>query len=268
MGTKSNQGKHSEPGPREGSRNGNNSLLKTGGTDLRNYLKVWAAFVAFCALVQIAASLLIPRSLLLTLITDVIAFILVLSAFFVFSLNVSASPRQTQLFWMLLATCWGARIVGQAMWMYFDLVLRKELPNPFIGDILVFLSNVPVLAALLLQPHLDPVEGRKSRGTVDFLLLLLWWLYLYVFFVIPWQYVVLDEARYDSSYDRLNGLLDVVLLLALSFLWSHSRRSLEVVLREFLWSTVAYNGEWLRDKPSDRQAPVTILAVGTTCPTR
>src|ERR1035441_10667950 len=95
-----------------------------------------------------------------------------------------------------LAACWGLRIVGQAMWMYFDLVLRKEAPNPFVGDILLFLSNIPVLAALLLQLHMDPVEGRKSQGTVDFLLLLLWWLYLYLFFVIPWQYVVLDEARY------------------------------------------------------------------------
>src|ERR1019366_6807644 len=34
------------------------------------------------------------------------------------------------------------------------------------------------LAALLLQPHLDPVKERESKGTVDFLLLLLWWLYL------------------------------------------------------------------------------------------
>ena len=77
-------------------------------------------------------------------------------------------------------------------------------------------------AALLLQPHADPVQNRKTQRTVDFLLMLLWWLYLYLFFVIPWQYVALDEARYGSNYDRLNGLLDVVLLLTLGFLWSQS----------------------------------------------
>src|ERR1035437_7892115 len=106
--------------------------------------------------------------------------------------------------------------------MYSDLVLIKEVPNPFVGDILLWLSNIPVLAALLLQPHRDPMEGRKSMGLVDFLLLLVWWLYLYLFFVIPWQYVALDEAAYGQNYDWLNGLLHPVLLLTLAFLWSHS----------------------------------------------
>jgi diguanylate cyclase (GGDEF)-like protein len=171
---------------------------------------------------QIAATVFVPRSLPLTLINDAIESILMLSAALVFMENVSTNTGRTRLFWMLLAACWGIRIAGQALWMYFDVVLRKEAPNPFVGDILLFLSNIPVLAALLLQPHVGPVEGRKSQGTVDFLLLLLWWLYLYLFIVIPWQYVVLDAATYGSNYDRLNGLLDVVLLLTLGFLWSHS----------------------------------------------
>ena len=199
-----------------------NSWSRPGNPGLRNHLRLWAALVAILTLEQIAATVFVPRSLPLTLINDAIEFILMLSAALVFMENVSASTRQTRLFWMLLAACWGIRIAGQAIWMYFDVVLRKEAPNPFVGDILLFLSNIPVLAALLLQPHLDPVEGRKSRGTVDFLLLLLWWLYLYLFFVIPWQYVVLDEQKYGSNYDRLSGLLDVVLLLTLGFLWSHS----------------------------------------------
>ena len=189
---------------------------------MRNHLKLWVVVLAFLTLLQIAATLLAPRSFSLTLISDVIGFLLMLSVLFVFLIDVIASPRQTRMFWTLLATCWGIRIVGQAMWMYFNLVLRKEVPNPFIGDILLCLSNIPVLAALLLQPHLDPVESRKSKGVVDFLLLLLWWLYLYLFFVIPWQYVALDEAKYGQNYDRLNGLLDMVLLLAIGFLWIQS----------------------------------------------
>ena len=204
-------------------KHGNNAFPKRREPDLRKYLKLWAAAVTFLALAQLGATFILSPSFLLTSIADIISFLLVLSVLLVFSVNVSASPRQTQLFWVLLVTCWGARVVGQALWLYFDLVLRRELPNPFIGDILSFLSNVPVLAALLLQPNVHPVESRKSRSTVDFLLLLLWWLYLYVFLVIPWQYVVLDGARYGSGYDRLNSLLDVVLLLTLGFLWSHNR---------------------------------------------
>jgi diguanylate cyclase (GGDEF)-like protein len=188
--------------------------------DLRNRLKIWAALVGFLLLAQFAATVFVPRSLSLTLLNDVIEFLLILSALLVFLVNASASPRPTRLFWMLLAAGWGVTIVAQAMWMYFDLVLRTEAPNPFVGDILLFLSNIPFLAALLLQPRLDPVKERESKGAVDFLLLLLWWLNLYLFFVVPWQYVVLDEAKYGSNYNRLNGLLDIVLLLTLGFLWS------------------------------------------------
>ena len=196
------------------------SLLKSGTPDPRRPWKLWAALVAFLTLGQIAATVFVPRSPSLTLLNDVIEFLLMLSALLIFLVNASARPRQTRLFWMLLAAGWGVTIVAQAMWMYFNLVLRKEVPNPFVGDILLFLSNIPFLAALLLQPHLDPVTGRKSNGTADFLLLLLWWLNLYLFFVVPWQYVVLDEAKYGSNYNRLNGLLDIVLVLTLAFLWS------------------------------------------------
>jgi len=203
---------------------GDHSLLKPEDPNLRNHLTLWMGAVAFLTLAQIAATLLVPRTLALTLITDVIALLLMSSALLVFLVSGIASTGRTRLFWTLLVACWGLRVIGQTMWMYFDLVLRKEAPNPFVGDILLFLSNVPVLAALLLQPHREPLEHRKSQGTVDFLLLLLWWLYLYLFFVIPWQFVALDERRYGASYDRLNGLLDLVLLLTLVFLWNRSFR--------------------------------------------
>ncbi len=189
---------------------------------LRNHLATWATLVAFLLVGQFAATILVPRSFSLTLINDLVEFLLISSALLVFLVNASAAPKQTRLFWLLLAACWGVTIVAQAMWMYFDLVLRKEVPVLFGGDILPFLSNIPFLAALLLQAHLDPAKGHKSKGTVDFLLLLLWWLYLYLFFVIPWQYVVVDEARNGLNYNRLNGLLDTVLLLTLGFLCSRN----------------------------------------------
>ena|SRR5450759_1772156 len=113
--------------------------------DPRHHLSLWIALVAFLTLGQLAATVFVPRSLSLTLITDVIGFLLILSALLVFLVNASASPRQTRLFWMLLAACWGVRLVSQVMWMYFDLVLRKEVPNPFVGDILLFLSSICLL---------------------------------------------------------------------------------------------------------------------------
>ena len=201
---------------------GNNPSSEPGEFQPFRRWKLWAGLVAALALGQVAATLLIPRTFSLTLVTDAIGFLLMLSALLVFCVNLKASPRDTRLFWALLGACWGVRVFGQALWMYFDVVLRKEVPNPFVGDILLFLSNIPVLAALLLQPDLEASDNRESQGPMDFLVLLLWWLYLYLIFVIPWQYVALNESLYGLNYDRLNGALDIVLLLTLVFLWRRS----------------------------------------------
>ncbi len=170
---------------------------------------------------QVAATHFVPRSFSLSVINDTLEFLFISSAVFVFLLNASVTTKQVRLFWTFLAASWGTRLVVQVMWMYFELVLRREAPNPFVGDILLFLCNIPVLAALLLQPALDQLERRKSTSLIDFLLLLLWWLYLYLFFVIPWQYIVPDEAHYGGSYNVLAGFLDAALLLALGFEWAH-----------------------------------------------
>ena len=54
------------------------------------------------------------------------------------------------------------------------------------------------------------MEGRSSVKCftrMDTLLLLIklltWWLFLYLFVVIPWQYVQLSEPAYGKSFDLL-----------------------------------------------------------------
>jgi hypothetical protein len=139
-------------------------------------LKLWSGVLALLVCGQLAATVLVPRGFFLTLVTDVITVLLMSSALFVFLTNAKATSSQTTKFWTLVAACWAITAVGQILWMYFDLVLRKEVPNPFVGDILLFLSNVPFLAALFLQPNLSPPKGPKQQKYVDFALLLLWWL--------------------------------------------------------------------------------------------
>ena len=109
----------------------------------RDSQKRLLALVGLLSLSQLAAILFVLRSFSLSIINDSIELLLILSAVFVFSLNARLSTKQVRLLWILLAASWGVRIVVQAMWMYFELVLRKEAPNPFVGDVLLFLSEIP-----------------------------------------------------------------------------------------------------------------------------
>jgi len=195
---------------------------QVGGPILTGRFKLWTLALVSLLATQAAASAFLPRSFALTLVSNFVAFGLLLSACLIFLLDRARGSERDRLFWTLLAVHWGIQVIAQLIWMHFELVLRRNVPNPFAGDLLPFLSHIPVLAALLLQPHLEPIERRKSLGAVEFLLLLLWFLYLYVFFVMPWQYSVVNEALYDRNYDRLDGLLHVAQAAVLAFLWKRS----------------------------------------------
>lgn len=76
---------------------------------------------------------------------------------------------------------------AQVWWSYIEVFLRREIPNPFVGDVVLFLHIVPMMGALAVQPHRQQDEYSARLGSLDLLLLLIWWLYLFLFVVIPWQ---------------------------------------------------------------------------------
>ena len=169
-------------------------------------------------LLQYAASLSLVRSLRLAVFTDTIQLVLALFATAVFLKNSFHSAGPIRLFWALFATSWGILCCSQFVWIYFDVVVQRQTSNPFLGDVLLFLSCTPVLAALFLQAHPQSWAQQKKSGFVDFVLLVLWWLYLYLFFVAPWELVEVDAARYGTSYNRLEALGDVGILLLVVYL--------------------------------------------------
>ncbi|MGA9572201.1 MAG: hypothetical protein WBS17_19145, partial [Candidatus Acidiferrales bacterium] len=104
-------------------------------------------------------------------------------------LNWRTTEKRTRVFWVLLALGCFAWLVGQTIWTYFEVDLRQSVPNPFIGDVILFLHPVPMIGALALKPHDKRDDLNVHIGYLDFSLLLVWWVYLYLFIVIPWQYV-------------------------------------------------------------------------------
>jgi diguanylate cyclase (GGDEF)-like protein len=159
------------------------------------------AFGAVCA--QALFSLLWSRSFRLTAFGDLIQCVLLLACVFSMLLNVTREKGRTRLFWVLMSTGFGVWLCAQILWTYFEVFLHREVPNPFVGDVILFLHLVPMMAALALQPHQRWDDPLAKLGSLDFTLLLTWWLYLYFFVVIPWQYVYFNELLYGRSFDLL-----------------------------------------------------------------
>jgi len=97
-------------------------------------------------------------------------------------------------------------------------------------------------AALVLQPHIQRNDHSLRLVSLDFFLLLTWWLYLYLFIVIPWQYVSPNEAVYGRSFDLLYACEQFVLIFGVSMVWKRSNGPWRTIYAHFLKAALLYSG--------------------------
>jgi len=178
-----------------------------------------------CAVVGVylCASLVAPRGIGLTAFGDLLQSALLFVATLFIVSNIKTDCKKAQLFWALMAAGSGMWLCAQVLWTYFEVFLRQDTPNPFVGDVVLFLHVVPMMAALVVQPHIRRSDSSLRLVSLDFFLLLTWWLYLYLFIVIPWQYVSPNEAVYGNSFDLLYASEQIVLMVGVGLAWKRSQ---------------------------------------------
>ena len=98
-----------------------------------------------------------------------------------------------------------------------------------------------MMAALAVQPHIQRNDHSLRLVTLDFFLLLTWWLYLYLFIVIPWQYVSPNEAVYGRSFDVLYACEQIVLVAGVGLVWKRSRGSWQLIYGQFFKAALFYS---------------------------
>ena len=80
--------------------------------------------------------------------------------------NAVSTRGQVRLFWGLMALgclLWSTNL---ALWTLYEVILRRTLPDPFIGDVVLFVHVVPFMAAVALRPHLSD-EKKLYFSTLD-----------------------------------------------------------------------------------------------------
>jgi signal transduction histidine kinase len=134
----------------------------------------------------------------------------------------------------------------QIFWTYFEVVKKQDVPNLFTSDVILFLHIVPMMAALALQPNVEQHDRDLRLGSLDFALLLLWWVYLYLYAVIPWQYVYASESAYALNLKVSYFTEQLAFLVALVFLWSRSTGLWKTIYAHWFGASLLYSlGSWL-----------------------
>lgn len=155
-----------------------------------------------------------PAGPVLTAFGDLSALALVLAVSVGMFVN-AISLRHGRAFWLLLAFSCLLWTIDLALWTCWEVILNRPLPDPFIGDAILFIHIVPFMAAVALRPHRPRKDSKVLLDTVNFLTLLGWWVFLYAFVVFPEEWIVLNVPVYNRHYDLLYLLENLVLVLAL-----------------------------------------------------
>jgi signal transduction histidine kinase len=165
---------------------------------------------------------------------------LLLLLFLLTTLNAVSTQRKARYFWGLLSLGSGLWLAGTLLWAWFEVIVRRPVSVPFIGDVLFFLHVVPMMGALALRPHRSQGTHRLDFGGLDFGLLLLWWVYLYSFVVIPWQYVIPDSVRYGLGFNVLYLVENMALIMGLAVLCIRVRGPWRQIYAPFLFGAAIY----------------------------
>ncbi len=202
--------------------------------------KAWVVVASLLVCAQLVLALSMRPSYPLTVFGDISQCVLILGALLsVIPIAFQADGR-TRLFGWLMSLGFVLWFSSQVLWTYFEVYRRQQVPNPFLGDIVLFLHIVPMMAALAVQPHFQKANRSIRTGRLDFALLLIWWLYLFLFAVIPWQYVSFNESVYGSSFDIAYLAEHLVFLGALVLAWQSSANYWKTIYAFWLGASCLY----------------------------
>jgi signal transduction histidine kinase len=155
-------------------------------------------------------------------------------------LNAGTPHWRRNIFWMLLALSCTLWMLGEFDWTYAEVYKHQHVPVMYGGDIVFFLRGIPMMAALALQPHRRRDELQLRLGYLDFVSLLTWWTFLYIFVVFPWMYALPSEAQYNFNYDWLANIQNMVIVGGAGYLWLRSKGAWRLVYANLLGAATLY----------------------------
>ena len=220
---------------------------------MRTRTKLWSAAVALCLATLVLAALFLHQSFRLTALSDVVQCLLLLSGTLALIPHALQSRGRLRLFWTLMAAGIAFWLIYQLFWTYYEVWLRIDVPDLCAADMILFLHIVPPMAALALRPHAPEDEYAARLRRLDFALLLVWWGYLYVLIVIPWQYVLADIGAYNNNLNWLYLIEKLALLSALFVAWMGTKGGWRTFYASFFGASFTYAaGSYLANWAIDR----------------
>ncbi len=161
------------------------------------------------------APVIIPGDAFRIAMGDIVPLLVALAALFFSANNAIDSRGHTRLFWSLISTGLAMWCFNQGCWTWFEVIAHKPLPDPFQGDIILFMHVVPLTAAVAIRPHEADRNEAMLPSALNVLILLVWWVVVYAYFVFPEEYIFINVPVYSLRWD-LAYLVEGLILIGVA----------------------------------------------------
>ena len=201
---------------------------------------------AIAAVYAVVAAVAHP-SYRLTVFCDAAQALLALTLAAAFAMNAFSADERARWFWSLMtggAICW---VASQLAWSYYEVWLRLPPPDQGVGGMLLFLHLAPMTAALIVMPHKR--SAIPPLTVLSIAMLFTWWLFVYTYFVVPWQYVQASPELYSQAFNLLYDTEDFIFIGLLALWVAQSKGSWRwLYLRLFAGSATYAAGAGILDR--------------------
>ncbi len=154
--------------------------------------------------------------------------------------NTFDSQGHTRLFWALMTAGLAMWWINQAGWVWFEVILRRPLPDPYYGDIILFLHPVPFMAAVAIRPQKSHESEGMLPSALNVVILLVWGIVVYAFAVFPDEYLVRNISVYSLRWDVLYLAESLIVIAVAGWSFLTSTGTWRKLYRAILTASIVY----------------------------
>jgi signal transduction histidine kinase len=180
----------------------------------------------------------------LDLFAGVVLCLVPLAANLGFLANAGSPYRRQNIFWMLWAAGCGFWSLGELL-IVIDRFGSNRPELAWVSDFILFMSVVPMMAAVAVRPHRRRVAAGLRYGYLDISLLTAWIVFLYAFFVLAPGVGMLGSPTYERHYFALTLSVHLMLLGLLFFYWRKAQEDWRDLYGHLLGASALHAAGWL-----------------------
>lgn len=200
----------------------------------------WRNSAILLIALQISASFFLGRGFLLTAFSVLFAASMIVFTALAAATNAIRNTQSGRAFWGLVAASFFIWAVNLWIWIYWEVAHRESVPDRSIADPALFLHVVPLMAAIATRPDRPKQSHYSRRVTINLLILVFFWVFLYAYVLFPPEFLAWDSVRYNSGYNILYLIENLVVMAAFLFLARTSKPPWRTIYRHILGALALY----------------------------